>query len=156
MIMVSRLMLKPIKLPIKAKTWWFGGPMVANGGQWWPTKLFCEFPIIPASPPWLGRSQSSLNKSGPEPIFCWKALPPKTTSWVNQEKAWNSFKNITFLLPQGWPKPTLFTSLILLLDVKITYLCNFALSAGNIYARKRFAISPPLYKHMTVALFQRK
>ena len=81
--------------------WW------ANGGQWWamqwwPTKLFCEFPIIPASPPWLGRSQSSLNKSGPEPIFCWKALPPKTTSWVNQGKAWNSFKNITFLLSQGW------------------------------------------------------
>ena len=153
MIMVSRLMLKPIKLPIKAKTWWFGGPMVANGGQ---QNYFASSQLYRPAPPWLGRSQSSLNKSGPEPIFCWKALPPKTTSWVNQEKDWNSFKNITFPLPQGWPKPALSTSLILLLDVKITYLCNFALSAGNIYARKRFAISPPLYKHMTVALFQRK
>ena len=153
MIMVSRLMLKPIKLPIKAKTWWFGGPMVANGGQ---QNYFASSQLYrPAPLDWAAVNHHWI-KVVPSQSFAGRPCRPKLPAGVNQEKDWNSLKNITFLFPQGWPKPALFTSLILLLDVKITYLCNFALSAGNTYARKRFAISPPLYKHMTVALFQRK
>ena len=97
MIMVSRLMLKPIKLPIKAKTWWFGGPMVANGGQ---QNYFASSQLYrPAPLDWAAVNHHWI-KVVPSQSFAGRPRRPKLPG-VNQEKDWNPFKNITFILPQG-------------------------------------------------------
>ena len=100
MIMVSRLMLKPIKLPIKAITWWFGGPMVANAMV--ANKIILRVPNYTGQPPldWSAVNHHWI-KVVPSQSFAGRPCRPKLPAGVNQEKDCNSFKNITFLLPQG-------------------------------------------------------